>query len=820
MKLNLEQTAYIELLRKDHSGLQEEELRAVLNGAAWSPEEITAALALYQGSALPVPPIRQPDLETSPDFGSSEDTESPVDSVSQEVTTAPATRTGKSVWKVGVLGVGVVLFVAAIAYGGYYFVQNIIRLSGGTLTNETHLPTLIEKLGDIKTANYDLSFTLQVVPRDEGAVSFTDTVTVNPDELARYERDYDRLRAIMKIKEALDEFNVSYYDTTAEPAEFPESLDVLGLAMIDPLSGLPYRYTVSADRSSYTLEVTFETQEAYDTLAYQRDSQSPTGDGRLTVSIGPNDFVYGYGFDGKPKPPRLFGFFSLAEIEEYIPDNLKAAVALGGSIDRDTSKPVDAKMHLKGEVSFGDANFAFDAEGLKKGDTYYGILNKVPTFFSALSQLRGRWVAFTEADLRGYGYGETYEEFIPTEENERKERLTEMTEASKKVLAAAIQYQVVKITSGPVSELVGEQTASRYTLKLEKAQLVPFVETAMRAFVGTEYEFSDVEIFNMIESLQSEEFNRSFDYLQDNLTFSIWFDRQGYPIKIEQYVRYVPSAEARALTKSQINLTIAWSLRDINEALNIIVPEETIDFDTLMTEITGMTKAELHNKQQVESVADIRYALDSYKEWAGTYPETLDQLLLPRGEIAKAVQENSYETGGYSLHDSYILNRPFLEALPIDRYTGASYLYERSEGDYMVTYEINLEPYHQNKNPRNYMTYGRTRPSIESGGEYVPAQGLPPSFREEMSLDITLMVPKFLNGKNIATKDYLSVNAESQTFDLDGDGLSDGLERMFGTQVQNVDTDGDGFSDYEEITTDSNPLGSGPLEYKRGYSLF
>ena len=47
--------------------------------------------------------------------------------------------------------------------------------------------------------------------------------------------------------------------------------------------------------------------------------------------------------------------------------------------------------------------------------------------------------------------------------------------------------------------------------------------------------------------------------------------------------------------------------------------------------------------------------------------------------------------------------------------------------------------------------------------------------------------------------------------DADGDGLSDDLEKYYGTEIDNPDTDGDNYSDGEEIKNGYDPLGPGKL---------
>lgn len=65
-------------------------------------------------------------------------------------------------------------------------------------------------------------------------------------------------------------------------------------------------------------------------------------------------------------------------------------------------------------------------------------------------------------------------------------------------------------------------------------------------------------------------------------------------------------------------------------------------------------------------------------------------------------------------------------------------------------------------------------------------------------------------------KDRLTVlNQAVMIVDSDGDGLSDDLEKYYGTQADNKDSDGDGYDDATEIKNGYNPNGEGRLETER-----
>lgn len=79
--------------------------------------------------------------------------------------------------------------------------------------------------------------------------------------------------------------------------------------------------------------------------------------------------------------------------------------------------------------------------------------------------------------------------------------------------------------------------------------------------------------------------------------------------------------------------------------------------------------------------------------------------------------------------------------------------------------------------------------------------------------DISLcenIIDEGLRGYCDGTREYfIDVNAN---FDRDGDGLSLGLERKYGTSDDNEDSDGDGYLDGVEVEHGYDPLGPGRLE--------
>lgn len=814
--LNPAQAEYIKKLREDEAGIEETVLRVMFKDAGWPSVEIDEAIRLYLGD--PVVASRQV-IPSSTEVVVENKAEAP-NSIAKEPIEVGEPKSFKKIIIIVVL----LLSISVVAGAAYFLVDKFFRPASVELTDETLLNHLYEKFSSIEKASYDATFSLGIGEREEGAVAFADLTPVDPEVLAKYQRDYDRIRYVQKIKDTLEKIRPSY-SATPVTALYPKTLEEVDLVATDPLGGT-YKYTRLADGTGYTLEVTMETIEAYQALnsgAYSfgsLDAEAKTENAtNKKVTLNQDSYINTYSFDGRPAQPKLFGFFALDEIESIIPDNLFASLSFGGNFDNETDKPADARLHLSGEVSLGDANFALDLEGIKKNDKYFGIVNKIPTFFSMFSQLRGKWVGFTETDLRNYGYGELYDGFIPSTENERQQKMEEARAGFQKLLLVATKHKVVSISGGPESELVGEETWSRYSLKLNKESLVPFVEEAAIVLKEAGDDISTSEVEEMVTYLKSEDFDRSFAYLSDNVTFNIWFDAEGYPVKMEQKVRYIPSESAPALKGKQINTTFTTILSGINKKLEVREPEEYMSFDALMAELTGKTLEEVKIENQQKNVTAIRNALREYEAWTGSYPVTLEELLKKRIDVTKKAETNSVPVLGddynYYSDSSYMNEMPFTNKLPSDVYTSVAYEYSASVDNYKLTYTINLVPYTAEKNPGNYYYDSN---GYESYSILTPTQGYGYSNYDQTGVS-KILAPKFVDGLNIATKDSLS-QANKDTKDQDKDDLADTLEVILGTDPKIADTDKDGFTDYEEIMSGSNPTGPGKLDYKKSQGIF
>lgn len=143
----------------------------------------------------------------------------------------------------------------------------------------------------------------------------------------------------------------------------------------------------------------------------------------------------------------------------------------------------------------------------------------------------------------------------------------------------------------------------------------------------------------------------------------------------------------------------------------------------------------------------------------------------------------------------YYKDIPFLSEISTDAYTKKPFSYSAQADNYTLVYQIKLPVYTPKTNPSLYYDYASFL------DKELPIEKNP---RLKMN---------FIEGINTANKTALSKEAiTASVTDTDKDGLPNTLEKIFGTNPNKADTDGDAFSDFKEITTGSNPLGTGKLD--------
>lgn len=840
--LNQAQREYIESIRASHPDIDIEVLRQTLAGAQWTESHILEGIARYEGKfteaptpiATPDPKITNPLPETAAHIASiaptlTTDTPQALPSepgvitirsprMPTPTTPASAPTQPKHTLRYAMIAGGIILFLGATGAGAYYVATKTSLFAPKPLTNETLLTSLVEKMTQVNTAHYAFETSVSVNERKPGLSSFSAEQNLKPEELATYLRDQDRMRDIEQIQGTLSSYY--YKQQRSKKPQYPWSLKDASVKATDP-QGKQYVYTRTVDGTGYALTVTFETEEAVRALLgeikykeYRKKQTTGT-----TVTIKSGEYFSTRSFSGKPRRLSPFGYTDISPVEALIPANMQGKFALSGIIDNSLATQLDTQIGITSEATFGDMTFAFDVEAIKKKDTYYAIIKKMPAFLSSISNLRGKWIVFKPEDIN---------DSLPSRElqgifsgaNEGSQAARELYRKQFSTLLKIAQDEHLIVISGtPEHVTLGDQKLTKYQLAFTQEKILPFYERAVKELETYKEKSILPRDEDVVAYLTDKDFPMVFNYMKNAMTLSVWTDKKGYPTKTELTLRYIPQATSGALKDRELDLTLAISLSDINELITIAEPKETVAFSDLVTEMTGKTRAQLRIERQEGNIRQIRNSLNAYMAVAGQYPASLTDLLKKRSEVVPLTKCTPASTAGVGSSKGLTTStaecalndhlqqatgeNPFMSEIPMDTYTNKPFTYSTTGKDYALAYQITLDPYTPEKNPGAYYERDYQTASLKASAKK-PA----PKVR---------LFIKYVDGINTANANKISQEAyDTSLLDTDNDGLPDILETLFGTDSSKKDTDGDGYTDAEEIFSSNNPLGPGTLNIKKG----
>jgi hypothetical protein len=437
---------------------------------------------------------------------------------------------------------------------------------------------------------------------------------------------------------------------------------------------------------------------------------------------------------------------------------------------------VNIKLGFLGTASFGDFTASVEAELRKVDENFYGQITKMPSFFG-IDSIKNKWIKVTPQDAIAYDFGFDFSEAQDVQEEYEKLR-KEMLEKFKLALKIADEHKAVSVVGEPVREKVGDISAYRYDLVINRENLPAFYRAYVTAY---NEKFPNARALvvdeRFIGELSSREAVEMFDYIKKNTKISVWANADGIPVKYGIDFRFLP--KTRNTATQQINAVFALVLSDINKSITIDAPEGAINFDEAYMLVSGKTKEEILIEKQTQILSTLKYALRDYHERVGEYPATLDELKKKRNEIdRKEVKPEQMQDEAFlNSLDEYYGNEPFTRTIPNDVFTQKAFVYKTTGKDFTLEYTIRLPTYSE-----KLSTYVFTQQSYDSKTN-TSKSGL-----------------KYVNGKNTATKDTDSQEAKVLlSADADKDRLTDSLEDFVGTDKNKKDSDGNGTADYDDV---------------------
>ncbi len=748
------------------------------------PQNQDLSSSLYPKRSAPVPPPPPPmtppvSVPTPPPVAPTPPPVTPPPFVTPPPVSQPPIYKGSSKSHIR----WIVVFLIIIVGGGvtYAFQSGIISLGNTPYTKETLSSDIFKGIGKIRQSSYALHLTVASEPKEADAQPFSVAVPKNPALEEAYKRDQDRVRDLSTIATAIE---TSYYKART----YPQSLSSLDQKTQTAAKNITY--APNADSTDYTLTVTLETTDATDSFVRMAKSNSGVKVTGKTVTVSRAGGTYFYTSEST-KPPALVSIFNLQSYLAYIPGNLKLDGTITGASQKTDDNKINSKVHIDGTVDLSDINMGMDAEFRKVADNYYVILNKFPSPIADLTKIKGKWIKITADEA--LSYGGSYMGIVSQSGTDTVAKSkAEAAEQLSLFLKVADKDQVLTFVNSR-KDTVDGASLTRYELEFNKAAFPQFYQDLVNEFAN---KFPDRPILTLDQStldyLKSPEFDQAFEYFRKNTTLTLWSDADGIPIQLQYGLRMVPESKTGTPDR-QIRLTLTLTLKDVNKSINIEAPGDTMTIEDATIAMTGQTKEEYRFAKQLSAISTLTYALSDYKNLAGSYPTSLNDLKKTRKEIS-ALNPTPSKTLVFGYNDS----SPVLKAVPVDIYTGAPFTYSKTATDYALVYTIELPAY---------------KTGTTGSGVYTTDYG-------SYSSTVRKLVWRVVNGKNTATSKSTSQEATAQSQkDSDGDGVPDTLETYLGTSPSKKDTDGDGRTDSEELNAGTNPTGAGTLK-RTGSSLY
>lgn len=694
----------------------------------------------------------------------------------------------------------VVVLILVLLGGGYTAAASYFKVwpfgATGFLVKEKAFAELFSKMQSLESATYEAEFQATTEPREAGVMAFepADFPEFEAEE-QMYKREENKIRDINRLQQRLQTFKKQ------NPSE-PYPTDIRDHPFFINMNAAAYQYTAKPDTDDYALTVTFET----DAVLKQFQSSATQGLAQIsgktvTLSKGSGSYFYFY---GEPARPSWVSALEKNDnnLFDFAPAEFALNLRMGGTSQKNADEAADGNFHIGGDLAMGDLSVAADIELRKKGDVYYGMITKFPSLFFDLSTVKNKWVKVTPDDLVGYNDFS----FITSYVGKREEKQKNILEQLQTVFKIMDEEKVLVVDFSLADEMVGTEAAYAYAVSYDETRVIAWYERLAKEL---KEKYGDDAIIKLDEAslkyMKTDSFQKYLAYVKANTTIHILVNKQtGFLEKITYRFRFIPNADSIKFKDKQITLSLSMALSEINNPVKVEEPGEFITFEDAQIALTGQTKEHYLITKQRQNVEAMRSALRSYQQYTGEYPDTLDALKTPRGQLQKkaapVIQNNvrldfpdEFADFGSSQADyeTTLAERPFLKVIPNDAYSKQPYSYTKTNDteQYRIQYTMTIP----------------TRQKKSSGNE----QGF--SYYSRFNINDAVF---FVNGVNTATVSTLSIEARGalQT-DSDNDGLPDIVETYYGSNLNMADSDGDGYNDGDEVKNGYDPAGPGQLDY-------
>ncbi len=488
---------------------------------------------------------------------------------------------------------------------GFIFNKNISNLltSGGKapFTEKDVLSGVFQKSRLIESTKYSVGLSLNVVPRDADEKPIV-LDKIDPKEEEAYKRDFQTYQNISKILNVIERQRRDNKPLPKDLNEIVElgkkSYPVANIKSTDQ-NGKSYAYTLSSDKKHVTLVVSFESQAMIDSInvnylsqnkrykIYTKKYSSMSIDPRLMII--PNvpeikgkqvtfDETSGlaplYLYTDKYPDSQLK---SLVDLTKQMPDKFDSSIKSTGTYQKGSSGSIaDFESSLDLKLAYSMINFGAGLDIKKIGPIYFGRLRDMPNadMIGGYKVLLDKWIKFDTTDKtldKNSGlvsqYAETLKQINASSSANSNFNYTKFSEGVGVLLSLAEKNNLFVLRNPISKDKLDDLSVYRYDLKIDKTQIPAFLEVL--SDMTNEYSMA---IYSMMLNLN----NDSTSFVEDNVFLTLWIDSSGIIQKGQLKIRIVPPQDQANLKDKQVEFLIDASLKDVNDKINISIPDKFI----------------------------------------------------------------------------------------------------------------------------------------------------------------------------------------------------------------------------------------------------
>ena len=300
---------------------------------------------------------------------------------SQNISTQPAqignNKNPKTKVILLVTCLAVIVLVIAYFVSAYFF-----NLWPFTADPKTLFTKSFDNLLNVNTTSYEVKASLKAQDKEKDAETLSaDLLQYTTSQQPMYDRDNDRMRGIGIIKGKL--FPDQRVYIPPKKVYFPASLALAGAIIKDP-SGNPYDYKAINGQQDFNLTVTFETQDAVDSItsAYYYNNVLPKVNGKM-VTFNKDSLVSFNSYTTlAPKLPSFINLISsLNDTILYLPSDTNINLNINGLAQSKGNSVPNTRLSASVNADFSDMSYKVAAEMLKKDQDIYFKLDSFPSLF-------------------------------------------------------------------------------------------------------------------------------------------------------------------------------------------------------------------------------------------------------------------------------------------------------------------------------------------------------------------------------------------------------------------------------------------------------